>query len=167
MKLRMARVSLSLSLAAALACPSLPAAAQDADTREVQRYVLTDAALSRYSQAVRKLTALPGGKTVACDSEEPDSQSIRSVVAKLEAIPGARASLQSSGLTAREYVVFTFSLLQNGLASWASSQPGGKLPAGISQANVDFVRRHDAELKRIAALQPKDACDDQEGDGRR
>ena len=31
-------------------------------------------------------------------------------------------------MTAHEYVVFSFSLLQNGLAAWAVSQPGGKLP---------------------------------------
>ncbi|MCC7464397.1 MAG: hypothetical protein IT480_18285 [Gammaproteobacteria bacterium] len=135
------------------------ALAQDADTREVQRYVLTDAGLARYSQAWKNLAALPAPRKVRCD-DGSSGTSISQLVAKMEATSGARAALQSAGMAAREYVVFSMSLLQNGLAAWAQSQPGGKLPAGVTQANVDFVRKHEAQLKQLETSKPKDPCAD-------
>jgi hypothetical protein len=44
------------------------------------------------------------------------------------------------------------------MASWAMSQPGGTLPPGVSKANVDFVKQHDAELKEIEALDDEHGC---------
>ena len=143
------------------------AAAQDADVREVQRYVLTGAGLAKYTQATKKLAQLPAGKTQSCsddsgddDADGADEQSIGSMVAKLESVPGAKAAVQSAGMPLREYVVFTLSLLQNGLAAWAVQQPGGKLPPGVAKANVDFVQAHDAELKQLQQYSRKDDCDD-------
>lgn len=132
-------------------------AAQDRDTQEVQRYVLTDAALAKYKAATRKLVALPGSGG-SCDDED-NSGTIAEAVAKLDAIPGAKAAVISSGMTAREYVVFSFALVHNGLAAWAVSQPGGKLPPGISQANVDFYKRHAAEIEGLPKAEEAD-CND-------
>ena len=127
------------------------AAAQAADTAEIQRYTLTETALSKYTEAASNLASLPG----ACedDDSESDSQSLDAMVAKLESVPGAKAAVQAAGMTSREYVVFTFSVLQNGLAAWAASQPGGSLPPGVSKANVDFVTKHEAELEKITELE--------------
>jgi len=36
--------------------------AQDRDTQEIQRYVLTDAAFAKFKQASNKLAALPNGR---------------------------------------------------------------------------------------------------------
>jgi hypothetical protein len=132
------------------------AVAQDRDTQEVGRYVLTESGLAKFAQASQNLAAIPG----ACAREDDDgsnSQTIDQMVAKLNAVPGAQAGLQSAGMTTREYVVFMLSVFQTGMASWAVSQPGGKLPPGVSQANVDFVRKHEA---RVAALGEIDPCDD-------
>ena len=135
------------------------ARAQDADTAEVQRFVLTDAGLAKYSQATQKLAALPpDAATCADDEDDSGGQSIGQMVAKLGARPGAKAAVQSAGMGLREYVVFSMSLFQNGLASWALDQPGGKLPAGVSRANVDFVRKHDAELKKLQTFGGAGAC---------
>lgn len=139
-------------------------AAEDRDTQEVQAYVLTDAGLARYGQATRALAALPAGRSAMC-ADDDDGGSVASMVARLDAAPGVRAALQTAGMTAREYVVFSFSLLQNGLAAWALQQPGGKLTAGVSKANVDFVNKHQAELQKLEALKPRDGCgSDDEGD---
>ncbi len=130
------------------------ALAQDADIQEVQNYVLTEAGLAKFAEATKKLVALDA----ACkedEDEDSDSQSINVMVAKLNALPGAQAAIQSAGFSTREYVVFSWSILQNGLAAWAVSQPGGKLPPGISQANVEFYKKHEAE---IAALGGDDRC---------
>jgi hypothetical protein len=73
-------------------------------------------------------------------------------------VPAAKAAIQSSGLTTREYVVFSWSLLQNGLAAWAVSS-GGTLPAGASKANVDFYKKHEAEIQQMEGLKSSD-CED-------
>ena len=135
------------------------AAAQDRDAKAVQSQALTDAGLAKYTQATRKLAALPGG-----DCDDDDSQSIDQMTAKLNASPGAKAAIQSAGMTTREYVVFTWSLLQTGLAAWAVDQPGGKLPPGTSKANVDFYKKHAAELQQLEGLKQGDDCDDREDD---
>ena len=135
---------------------------QDADTAEIQRYALTDAGLAKYSQATKKLASLP--RDPAACSDEGDgsgSQSIDQMAAKLGAVPGAKAAVQSTGMSMREYVVFSMSLLQNGLAAWALDQPGGKLPQGVSKANVDFVKKHDAQLKQLQDLSPVGGCADE------
>jgi hypothetical protein len=80
------------------------------------------------------------------------------MVAKLNAMPDAAAAIQSVGMSTREFVVFSWSIVQNGMASWAMSQPGGTLPPGVSKANVDFVKQHDAELKEIEALDDEHGC---------
>lgn len=148
-------VFLAACAAALLASP--PAAAQDRDAQEIAAYVLTDAGLAKYTKATKNLAALPGSKPGDCDAGD-DSMSLAEMVAALDGTPGAKAAIQSTGMTTREYVVFTFSLFQNGLAAWALSQPGGKLPAGTSKANVDFYNRHAAELQQLEALKQDDDC---------
>jgi hypothetical protein len=62
-------------------------------------------------------------------------------------------------MTTREYMVFSMSLLQTGIAAWGLEQPGGKLPPGVSKANVDFYKAHKATIERLSAGS-KDKCDD-------
>jgi hypothetical protein len=137
-----------------------PAAAQDRDAQEVSRYVLTESGLAKFAQATRNISAVPG----ACEREDDDSDDLKSIdqmVAKLNSVPGMQAAIQSAGFTSREYVVFMFSMMQNGMAAWAVSQPGGKLPPGISQANVDFYKKHETAM---AAIGEGDPCGDDAGD---
>jgi hypothetical protein len=129
--------------------PPRTATAQDADAAEVQRYVLTEAALAKYTQATRNLAAVES----ACEEQDSDAESIDEMVAALNAMPGADQALQAAGIAPREYVVFSLSLLQNGLAAFAASQPGGQLPPGVSRANVDFVTKHNADLEQLAEIQ--------------
>jgi hypothetical protein len=152
-----------LAMLVILIVPLRIAAAQDADTQEVLRYALTDAGFAKYTAATQKLAALPG-TAADCDEEDGDSQSINDMVAKLNAKPGAKAALQSAGMTAREYVVFSMSLLQSGLAAWAMKQPGGGLPAGMSKANIEFVNRREADLQKLEGLNRSNGCGDGDQD---
>ena len=136
------------------------AIAQDRDTQEVLAYTLTETSLAKYVQATRNLAALQE----TCDDDDSDSQSIDQTVARLNAQPGAKAAIQSAGMTTREYVVFSWSIIHTGLAAWALSQPGGKLPAGASKANVDFYRKHEAGLKSLGSSKSRDACADDRSD---
>ena len=150
------------ALAIAL-CGAATAVAQDRDAQEVGRYVLTESGLAKFTQATRNIAGVPG----ACErqDDEDDSDDLKSIdqmVAKMNSVPGVQGAIQSAGLTTREYVVFMFSMMQNGLAAWAVSQPGGKLPPGISQANVDFFKKHETAMAQIGQGDPcgGDAADD-------
>lgn len=150
---------LATCAAVALAPPLV--IAQDRDSQEIASYVLTDAALAKYTQATKNLAALADSARPGCgDDDDSNGQSLDETVAKFNAVPGARAAIQSAGMTTREYVVFMLSLFHNGLAAWALTQPGGKLPAGTSKANVDFYNNHAAQLQGLEEFQKDDACDE-------
>lgn len=134
--------------------------AQDRDTQEAQRYVLTEAGLAKYKAATIKLAALPGGMAGDCDDDSP---TIAQGVAKIEATPGAKGAIVSAGMTPHEYTVFVWSLVHNAIAAWSVSQPGGKLPPGTIQANVDFYQKHAAEIERLPKF-GKSGCDGEEAE---
>jgi hypothetical protein len=134
--------------------------AQDRDTQEVQHYVLTDAAFAKFKQASNKLAALPNGMASDCDDDSP---TIAEGVAKIEATPGAKAAISAAGLTPREYIVFAWSLAYNSVAAWAVEQPGGKLPPDANPVNVDFCKKHAAEIEALP--KSKDSgCDEEDAD---
>jgi hypothetical protein len=57
-----------------------------------------------------------------------------------------------------------FSMMQNGMAAWAVKQPGGKLPPGISQANIDFFNKHETAMAEIGQDDPCGKDEDDDGD---
>jgi hypothetical protein len=147
----------SILIALMLVLPAL-AAAQDSDTQEINRYVLTDAGLAKYTQATQKLSALGAAGCEAEGGDDSDTGSLSAAVANIDANPAAKAAIQSAGMTSREFIVFGMSMLQAGLAAWGLDQPGGKLPPGVSMANVTFFRNHAAEMERLGELS-KSGCD--------
>ena len=58
--------------------------------------------------------------------------------------------------------MFTWSVFQNGMAAWALDQPGGKPSPGVSMANVDFYRQHEAEFKKLGKSGTSGDCDQQD-----
>lgn len=150
-----ASIACALGLLILAPAASLAQNMGDADTREITAYKLTEMSLGKYMQATRNLKGLPLDD---CD-EDSEVKSLSEAVAKIDAAPGAKAAVQSAGMTTREYVVFTYSLMQNGLAAWALEQPGGKLPPGVSQANVDFFRAHAANMEEMGEESDDATCD--------
>lgn len=151
--------------AAAALLLALPAARAEtlpeADAREVRAYTFTADALTRYVDATRKLSAIP----LECGAPEPDIASLTEAAARIDAVPGGKAAVRSAGLTSREYVVFAFALIENAFAAYALEQPGGKLPPGISMANVEFLRAHAGVLERLANETEVAGCTEGEGGG--
>lgn len=150
----------TIAFAVALFAP-LVAVAQslaDRDTKEVADYVLTEAALAKYTQAVHKLQPLMGQLPQDCDREE-GSTSLNEMAARMDGVPGVKPALKAAGMTSREYLVFSWSVFQNGMAVWALEQPGGKLPPGVKMANVSFYRSHEAELTKLGELTKQADCD--------
>ena len=148
---------------AALALLLLPVARADtlpeAVTREVRSYALTEDALGRYVEATRKLSVIP----LKCDYDNPDIGSLTEAAARIDAVPGAKAAVKSAGLTSREYVVFAFSLIENAFASYALEKPGGKVPAGVSMSNVEFLRKNSGVIEQLANETEVSECDGNDG----
>ena len=130
----------------------------DHDTNEIAGYVLTDAALAKYTLAVHKLQPLMGQLPQDCDHDE-DPQSLNGMASRMDGVPGVKSALKAAGMTSREYLVFSWSVFQNGLAAWTLEQPGGQLPPGVKMANVTFYRAHEAELKKLGELTKHADCD--------
>lgn len=139
----------AVALIQALPIASFAQGAPDRDTREINAYVLTEKGLAKYTTATHALGAIAKRLSGNCDDDDDGAQSIAATVARIDAISEAKAAIQSAGLTTREYVVFSWSLFQSGMAAWGLSQPGGKLPPGVSMANVEFYRAHEAEIKKF------------------
>ena len=151
----------ALAAAAALLLPAARAdTLPEADSREVRAYMLTDAVLGKYVAATRKLSAIP----LDCAAEdERGVDDLDDAAAKIDAMPGARAALRAAGITSREYVVFAFALIENAYAAYTLDQPGGKLPPGISMANVEFLRRNAGTIERLANETEVAGCDGKDG----
>jgi hypothetical protein len=160
MKKKPAPISLLAALAAIALCAPTARAADlaDPDTQAVRAYALTDAAFTKYVQATR---ALAGVRLADCDDdEEDDVTSLAEAAAKIDAVPAAKAALQGAGLTSREYVLIAFALVDANFASYALQTPGGKLPAGVAMANVDFVRRHTDALRELGNETDDNSCEE-------
>jgi hypothetical protein len=144
-----------LALAGLTLCLPAPSTAQDSadpDTREVNGYALTESGLTKFAQATTNLGPIAEQIRDDCDDsdEAGNDQSLDGQAARISGIPAAAAAIESAGMPVREYVVFIWSMIQNGVAAWILTQPGGELPPGVSMANVDFYRAHEAELQRLA-----------------
>lgn len=142
--------------------PSLAGAQSlgDRDAKEVADYVLTDAALEKYTRAVRSLQPLKEQMPQTCEGDE-HSKSLNDQAAKMDSVPGVKSALKAAGMTSREYLVVSFSVFQSGMAAWALDQPGGTLPPGTKPANVNFYRAHKAELEKLGELTKQADCDNQ------
>ena len=143
----------------------LPVIAAADDEQEIKNYVLTDAGLAKYSQAARQLAAMDAAQTGACEESEDgeEAQSISDVVAKMDRYPAAKNAITSAGMTTREYVVFSFALLQTGLAVWGAEQTGGQA-AGASAANVAFYKKNEANLKKLETITEPASCEEEADD---
>jgi hypothetical protein len=131
-------------------------AEEDRDTQEINRYVLTEATLTKYVNAVEKLRPI-ASQVVSCEDDGEEAESIHELVTRIDATPAVKAALQSAGLPTRDYVVFSLAVFQAGMAAWALDQPGGTLPPGFSKANVDFYNKHKATIEGIKPLD-ESAC---------
>lgn len=145
-----------------LAPPSkvIAQAGANADTREISAYRLTDAGLAKFTAATNKLVPVLDEHPLDCDDGE-DNPSIDAMTARLAAVPGAAAAVQSAGLGTREYVVFNLAMFHNGLAAWALDQ-GGELPPGASMDNVQFFKKHEGKMQQLAGPLKSVGCESED-----
>lgn len=119
---------------------------------EVRNYRLTRDKLNRYFDAFRESTIAAGNRAES-DSLE-DFESIDALVKEIEQEPKVVAAIRRAGLSVREYVVMTFSLMMAGMANEVvKMQPNSNIDSlaremEISAENLRFVREHQAEIER-------------------
>jgi hypothetical protein len=106
-------ITLAGTVACALALLAPPVAAgqnlADRDAKDVADYVLTDAALKKYTQAVRNVRPLMGQLPQNCDGDE-NPKSLNDTAAQMDGVPQVKSALKSAGMTSREYLLFSWSV---------------------------------------------------------
>jgi hypothetical protein len=50
------------------------------------------------------------------------------------------------------------------MAAWGLTQPGGTLPPGVSQENVDFYNSHQEAFAQLGDGESSDPCGDEDTD---
>lgn len=150
-------LALVFALLAALSGQQAQAANGDADLRELSRYTLTMPDIRKYAAANEALAKLPKPRQDDEDAESEDDddsdESLDGIVKRMEAVPGARKSIEAAGLTVRQYAVITLSIFQAAMAQFAIQQGADPAKvakdAGVNPANIRFVKEHKAELEKM------------------
>lgn len=144
--------------AATTPAPAAPvAAAAPADTAD-----LTEQEILGYTLTLDKVRAahrsdLEVAKAFAANpalKPQPDMNASSFGAAMLQAAHGSPTilgALRKEGLTPRESMLISMSLMQSVIAAFPEEAQGVTLTARVKPENVEFVRAHKAELDRMRA----------------
>lgn len=141
-----------------------PTAQETADMKEVKAFRLSMDNLAKYDAAARAIGKVmkenPGMKD-QMEDETPEHPSIDSSVKDLDKYPAIVAAIIGTGLSKRDYIVMTGTLMVTVLAVDMKRQGQLKAyPAAISPENATFVEKN---FDKVAAISQRaaDAYKDQ------
>jgi hypothetical protein len=136
-------------------CLSANAQKNQGDPRDeaaIHDYVLTMPRVQAYAAAVKAAqTEGLNEKSMAaeCSNLDDDKMSLVDKVQYVEnSCPKLNTWIKAHGLTANDFMVIPMSLITAGFAQVAIDA-GGKPPAFINPANVEFVKQHKDELQKL------------------
>ena len=149
--------------AATTATPESPAAAAptaDRDLADVTQYKLSMDKIDNYLQAQRNIAAEAASMTpeqrAALEARGKDESnanaSIDEMVKRIETEPMMVAAIKDAGLSAREFTVITFSVMQTGMAAAVLKMRPKDNQDSLMRAmqanpdNVKFYNEHEAEI---------------------
>lgn len=145
---------------------------QQQDVRNaIHDYRLSDDNVNKVIEVTQKMRALQTSNpqlAAAMEQEHGDvndAKSIDEAAARLEAIPPVKAILSSAGLSARDYLLTTFTLMEAGAAY--QFQKAGKLPPNselakdVSPENLAYVGSHQAQLRALEKANGGSSGDDE------
>lgn len=169
--------------AAAAASDTAPAGAAtnknaEEELADVSKYRLTMDKYDRYMTAQRnlmlKVKDMPPAEREAFESRQSNDQNagLDDMVKKIESEPIAKDAVRAAGLSPREYVMITMSMMQTAMAAGiAKMRPNDNQDSLIREMkanpeNVKFFTENEAELTRKqkafeAEMQRLGATDDQ------
>jgi hypothetical protein len=151
------RVCTHAITAMALSLPAATAQAQsDADLKAVSTTTLTMPKYKQYLDATVNLASVAARNPGLAEGMKGSSEkSITDQVKALEGNPQVRASITSTGLSTRDYVLTQWALVQTGMAyAMTKGSPASQeeviKKGGVSKANLDFYAKNEAEITRLA-----------------
>ena len=160
--------------AATTATPESPAAAApaaDRDLADVTQYKLSMDKIDNYLQAQRNIAAKAASMTpeqrAALEARGKDESnanaSIDEMVKRIETEPMMVAAIKDAGLSAREFTVITFSLMQTGMAAAVLKMRPKDNQDSLMRAmqanpdNVKFYNEHEAEItQKMKSIEGKE-----------
>ncbi|HEY7614121.1 MAG TPA: hypothetical protein VH764_14050 [Gemmatimonadales bacterium] len=132
-------------------------AQSDADLKAVSATTLTMPKYKQYLDASVNLATVTAKNPGIAESFKGSDQdkSIAETVKLLESNPQVRGAITATGLTARDYVLTQWALIQAGMAyamTKGSTTPQDEVvnKAGVSKANLDFYAKNETEINRLA-----------------
>ena len=135
------------------------AKAPNPDEPAMHDYILTMDRVNRYAAVSQKLRAAAAGDPVmAAEMKKIEDADVYNVekAALIDNAPHTAAWLRSSGMSAREFVLIPMTALTAGLAS-AAQDAKGKPPAFVNPSNIQFVRDHRSELRKLELFGSSDS----------
>lgn len=141
---------LALALLLNPASAAAQSSSEERDMAEVSAYRLTDSSLVRFTQALRAVAALPESELRALQARQGEAlTTLDAAVDAYRQQPAAAAAVTGSGLSIREFFLFTFALNQAAAISQAPAEVADQLPAGAWRENLAFYRQHEADFQRL------------------
>jgi hypothetical protein len=121
-----------------------------ADLQEVHKFQLTEKRLDQFAQAMRNMAdaAEKNPEAAKNDNSVNANSSINDMVAVFDKNPLLKKSVEATGMTTREFVLFQAALFSAAMGHYVLQQ-GQKLPPEISAEHVKFYTTHEAKFKAL------------------
>lgn len=157
----------------AVAFPSLASKPKEdaltADEKAVTEYKLTAVTVDKLIAASVKAQAVLSRNREAAEKAGAyfeESRSLDENVRAMEKVPGLSAAIKSAGLSLREFVTATMSMM----LAVANSQlhktmPHSQIAAGLDPGNAKFVDAHPELVAKWTRAFPSDSDKDDDADG--
>jgi hypothetical protein len=121
------------------------------DEAAIHDYILTIDKVNSYAVLSKKLQAAAGSDpAMAAEMKKVEETDVYMVerAALIEKSPHTAAFLKANGMSAREFVLIPMTAVTAAIAASAQDAKS-KPPAFVNPANIQFVRDHRAELKKL------------------
>jgi hypothetical protein len=131
--------------------PAGLASAAPITDQELQSFRLTEDRLRAWHRVQLAAAQRPDLRLEDYDNEDGDVMNGAAATRLLQRIgeqPQIASTIRGAGMEPREFVIVTFALA-HGVVGHAVTMAGQPVPPGTSPDNVDFVRQHEAEMRRM------------------
>ena len=134
----------------------------DAEQKELHDYVLTMDKINKMAAVTKAFQDYAKRHPEVNSDKNSDSKSLDDMVQKIQKLPEAQAILAKNGMSARDYAVGFFSLMQASIAVGAKKSGAYKdyppeMLKLVTPANLAFVEQHFDEITKLTKM----ASDDQ------
>jgi hypothetical protein len=131
--------------------PAGLASAAPITDQELQRFRLTEDRLRAWHRVQLAAAQQPDLRLQDDDVDAEEVMNGAAATRLLQRIgeqPQIASTIRGAGMEPREFVIVTFALA-HGVVGHAVTQAGQPVPPGTNAQNVEFVRQHEAELRRM------------------